>query len=64
LLVVQCSKLMSAPAQKRLTQVSGHLAGSTSIITPTEALVSTGGRAKILEKNPDDVSLLPTGGLL
>lgn len=34
-------------AQQRLTQVSGHLAGSTS--------KSAGGRAKILEKNPDDI---------
>ncbi len=36
-------------AQNRLTQVSGHLAGSKS---------ASGGRAKLLEKNPDDVSAL------
>ncbi|KAM3075470.1 3-ketoacyl-CoA thiolase with broad chain length specificity [Clarireedia jacksonii] len=42
---------MSA-AQNRLTQVSGHLAGSKSAITPTEG---DGGRAKLLEKSPDDV---------
>jgi len=42
---------MSA-AQNRLTQVSGHLAGSKSAITPTEG---DGGRAKLLEKHPDDV---------
>ncbi|KAL3424507.1 acetyl-CoA acetyltransferase [Phlyctema vagabunda] len=44
---------MSA-AQKRLTQVSDHLAGSQSKITPTEGS-SLGGRAKLLEKNPDDI---------
>ncbi|PQE16866.1 3-ketoacyl- thiolase peroxisomal protein [Rutstroemia sp. NJR-2017a BBW] len=42
---------MSA-AQNRLTQVSGHLAGSQSVIAPTEG---DSGRAKLLEKNPDDV---------
>ncbi|PQE33885.1 3-ketoacyl- peroxisomal protein [Rutstroemia sp. NJR-2017a WRK4] len=42
---------MSA-AQNRLTQVSGHLAGSGSVIAPTEG---DSGRAKLLEKNPDDV---------
>ncbi len=36
-------------AQERLTQVSGHLAGSKS---------APGGREKLLEKNPDDVSVL------
>jgi acetyl-CoA acyltransferase 1 len=40
------------PAQKRLTQVSGHLAGSKSSIAPTEGDY---GRATILQKNPDDV---------
>ncbi|KAH6680438.1 3-ketoacyl-CoA thiolase-like protein [Halenospora varia] len=44
---------MSA-AQNRLTQVSGHLAGSKSKIAPTEGAGSS-ARAKILEKNPDDV---------
>lgn len=41
------------PAQQRLTQVSGHLAGSKSSIAPTEG---DSGRAAILKKNPDDVS--------
>ncbi|KUJ21815.1 thiolase [Mollisia scopiformis] len=44
---------MSA-AQKRLTQVSGHLAGSGSKIAPTEGDGSS-GRAKLLQKNPDDI---------
>jgi len=44
---------MSA-AQKRLTQVSGHLAGSKSTIAPTEG-DSSSARAKLLQKNPDDV---------
>ncbi|ESZ99404.1 3-ketoacyl-coA thiolase peroxisomal A precursor [Sclerotinia borealis F-4128] len=39
-------------AQKRLGQVSGHLAGSQSAIAPTEG---DSGRAKLLEKHPDDV---------
>ncbi|OWP07227.1 3-ketoacyl-CoA thiolase [Marssonina coronariae] len=44
---------MSAAA-KRLNQVSGHLAGSQSSITPTEGDGSS-GRANILQKNPDDI---------
>ncbi|KAF8866876.1 thiolase [Acephala macrosclerotiorum] len=44
---------MSA-AQKRLTQVSGHLAGSGSKLAPTEGDTSA-GRAKLLQKNPDDI---------
>ncbi|PQE12179.1 3-ketoacyl- thiolase peroxisomal protein [Rutstroemia sp. NJR-2017a BVV2] len=43
---------MENAAQNRLTQVSGHLAGSKSVIAPTEG---DSGRAKLLEKNPDDV---------
>jgi hypothetical protein len=43
-----------ATAQKRLGQVSGHLAGSKSGITPTEG---DSARAALLQKNPDDVSL-------
>ncbi|KAI9744736.1 MAG: 3-ketoacyl-CoA thiolase with broad chain length specificity [Claussenomyces sp. TS43310] len=42
-------------AQSRLTQVSGHLAGSESIITPTEGGSLSAGRAKLLEKSPDDI---------
>ncbi|PSS13042.1 hypothetical protein M430DRAFT_68181 [Amorphotheca resinae ATCC 22711] len=42
---------MSA-AQKRLGQVSGHLAGSKSGITPTEG---DSARAALLQKNPDDI---------
>ncbi|KAM0309805.1 hypothetical protein ACHAO8_008722 [Botrytis cinerea] len=42
---------MSA-AQKRLGQVSSHLAGSQSTIAPTEG---DSGRAKLLEKHPDDI---------
>ncbi|CZT40732.1 probable Acetyl-CoA acyltransferase [Rhynchosporium secalis] len=42
---------MSA-AKQRLTQVSDHLAGSQSKISPTEG---DSGRAKILQKNPDDI---------
>ncbi|TVY39784.1 3-ketoacyl-CoA thiolase,peroxisomal, partial [Lachnellula subtilissima] len=38
-------------AQNRLTQVSGHIAGSKSSIAPTEG----DARAKILQKNPDDI---------
>lgn len=46
---------MSA-AQKRLTQVSGHLAGSKSIISPTGGdSSSSNGRAQLLEKNHDDI---------
>jgi len=45
---------MSA-AQNRLTQVSGHLAGSKSMITPGKGKSSSGGRAKLLEKSPDDI---------
>ncbi|KAH8668225.1 Thiolase, N-terminal domain-containing protein [Tricladium varicosporioides] len=44
---------MSA-AQKRLTQVSGHLVGSKSKIVPTGGDTSS-ARARILQKNPDDV---------
>ncbi|KAK2629264.1 hypothetical protein QTJ16_000084 [Diplocarpon rosae] len=44
---------MSAAA-KRLNQVSGHLAGSQSSITPTEGDGSS-GRANILRKSPDDI---------
>ncbi|KAF4631742.1 hypothetical protein G7Y89_g6385 [Cudoniella acicularis] len=44
---------MSA-AKQRLTQVSGHLAGSKSSITPTEG-DSSSARARILQKNPDDI---------
>lgn len=42
-------------AQKRLGQVSGHLAGSQSYIAPTEG---DSGRAKLLEKHPDDVRFI------
>ncbi|KAH7342847.1 3-ketoacyl-CoA thiolase-like protein [Rhexocercosporidium sp. MPI-PUGE-AT-0058] len=42
---------MSA-ANQRLTQVSGHLAGSQSKISPTKG---DSGRANILKKNPDDI---------
>jgi len=42
---------MSA-AQYRLGQVSGHLAGSKSNLSPT---TGDGGRAAILKKNPDDI---------
>ncbi|EHL03739.1 putative 3-ketoacyl-CoA thiolase, peroxisomal [Glarea lozoyensis 74030] len=45
---------MSA-AQKRLGQVSGHLAGSKSVIAPTEGGAAGSGRAKLLQKNPDDI---------
>ncbi|KAE8451507.1 hypothetical protein EG329_003580 [Mollisiaceae sp. DMI_Dod_QoI] len=44
---------MSA-AQQRLTQVSGHLAGSGSKLAPTEGDASA-ARAKLLQKNPDDI---------
>jgi len=40
-------------AQNRLTQVSGHLAGSKSTITPTEG--GSDARSKLLQKNPDDI---------
>jgi hypothetical protein len=39
-------------AQKRLGQVSGHLAGSKSGISPT---AGGSGRAALLQKSPDDV---------
>ena len=43
-------------AQKRLGQVSGHLAGSQSAIAPTEGdATKSSGRSRILEKRPDDV---------
>jgi hypothetical protein len=47
--------LTNIPAQKRLTQVTGHLAGSNSTITPSKSQSNSGGRAKLLEKHPDDV---------
>ncbi|KAN0098531.1 thiolase [Hyaloscypha variabilis] len=44
---------MSA-AQNRLTQVSGHLAGSKSTVAATKG-DSSSARANLLQKNPDDV---------
>ncbi|KAG9234787.1 3-ketoacyl-CoA thiolase-like protein [Amylocarpus encephaloides] len=44
---------MSA-AQNRLTQVSGHLAGSKSTLAPTEGDTSS-GRSKLLQKHADDI---------
>lgn len=51
------ARLIAITAQNRLQQVSGHLAGSGSKIAPTEGDRSS-GRAKLLQKNPDDVRLL------
>lgn len=51
------ARLTEDVAQKRLNQVSGHLAGSKSAIAPTEGDAGSAGRANILKKSPDDVCI-------